>query len=49
MSIEKERDSQPYATNLLIVKVGLDPATGLQHPGEADIEAAKERVDANEK
>lgn len=43
------RDAALYATNLLIPKVRLDPDTGEQHPTEADIAAAKARVDENEK
>lgn len=46
---KKADQTRPYATNLLVVKEHCDPETGIQQPDEADIEAAKARVDANEK
>lgn len=49
MNIEKERDAQAYATNLLISKAKLNPKTGFQQMSEEDIREAKARVDANEK
>lgn len=46
---KKADETRPYATNLLVVKEHCDPETGIQRPDEATIEAAKARVDANEK
>ena len=47
--LQQQRDSQPYATNNLIVKVAEDAVTRVQNPPEETIRLAREEVDANEK
>jgi len=47
--LQERRDTQPYATNSLIVKVDQDAVTRVQNPPRETIRLAKEEVDANEK
>jgi len=47
--LKKERDTQPFSTHTLIVKVDQDAVTRVQNPPVETITLAKEEVDANEK